>query len=83
MQVFHIITANYLPYSEKFGNRMSIRSDRFGNRVIIKCDPMYASNPALKWCKKNGFKIVGTGYISDRVILVSSTFKPLIDESKK
>jgi hypothetical protein len=77
---YHIIEGSYVPYTEKKGNRIRIRSERFNETVFVSREKF--ESPA-DWCRKNGFKIVGTGFTKGNVILVSSTFKPLKDEKPK
>ena len=76
MQNFHIITAKYLPYTNHKPARIVIHSARFNQRIVVNCDEE-VDTTAAEWLRQNGFKIVGTGFITDRVVIVSNTFKPL------
>jgi hypothetical protein len=74
MQNFHIITAKYLFWTHTKGNRIKIHSERFKETVIVSTNE-YESG--VKWCEANGFKILGTGFEKNRVVIVSTTFEPL------
>lgn len=70
----HIITAKYLPYTERKGNRISIYSARFKQRVIVSKEKF---DTGEEWCRANGFNVLGTGFTEDHLIIVSDTFQPL------
>jgi hypothetical protein len=76
MKTFHILTAKYLPYTNHKPSRLVIHSARFNQRIVINCDEE-VDITAAAWLRKHGFKIVGTGFVSDKVVIVSDTFKPL------
>lgn len=76
MKNFHIITAKYLPLTYHKPPRIVIHSARFNQRIVVNCDNEVVITSA-KWLRQEGFKIVGTGFISDRVVIASDTFKPL------
>jgi hypothetical protein len=76
MKTFHIITGKYLPMTEKKPARMSIHSARFNQRVIITSDDD-VNKMVSEWLLKHGFNVIGTGFVSDWIVIVSDTFKPL------
>lgn len=89
MKIFHIITAKYLPSTNHKPARIVIHSARFNQQIVVKCEEevditvlsIQTLNFCAQWLRQHGFKIVGIGFISDRVVIVSDTFKPLKEKS--